>query len=68
MEEKIILDNADLNEGMIIGVQIEGEDLIKLRSFNKYLQNELENNGINLQQTIQYILANFLNEHVTISK
>jgi len=61
MEEQILTVDANLNEGKIIPVKIEGELLAKLGIYQMLLQSEIDNEGLNhevsLSETIEYIVT-----------
>jgi hypothetical protein len=72
MDEKTItLDNVNENEGIILTLMVDGTNLIKLRAYQKFLQGQLNEEGMNhevsLSETIMYIVVNELEESVSFS-
>jgi hypothetical protein len=72
MEETFIVENANLNEGKIIPVMVDGELLIKLGTYQLLLQQEIDKEGIeheiSLSDTINYIITEKLDECITITE
>jgi hypothetical protein len=61
MKEEVITVDANLNEGKIIPVKIEGELLAKLGLYQMLLQEEINKEGadyeVSLSETIEYIVT-----------
>lgn len=70
MEETFTLENVDLNEGKVIPLMVEGELLVKLRTYQLFLQQEINKEGIDhqisLSETIECIITEKLEECMTI--
>lgn len=69
MEQETITLKVDPNEGQIITVMFLGEDLVKLKAYQQFIQKEFDKDAsnkveISLSQTIKVIVLNELNEMI----
>jgi len=69
VEQETITLKVDPNEGQIITVMFLGEDLVKLKAYQQFIQKEFDKDAsnkveISLSQTIKVIVLNELNEMI----